>query len=49
MHRAARGGVPMDALLDEAAGDFSAALRSEEGKEGTSAFVAKRKPSWAKG
>ena len=49
MHRAARGGVSMDALLDEAAGDFSAALRSEEGKEGTSAFVAKRKPAWAAG
>jgi isohexenylglutaconyl-CoA hydratase len=47
MHRAARGGVPMDDLLDRAALDFSAALRSEEGLEGTSAFVAKRKPAWA--
>ena len=49
MHRAARGGVPMDELLDQAAQDFSAALRSEEGLEGTSAFVAKRKPNWAQG
>ena len=47
MHRAARGGVPMNDLLDEAAQDFSRALRSEEGREGTSAFVAKRKPRWA--
>lgn len=47
MHRAARGGVPVGDLLDEAAHDFSRALRSEEGKEGTSAFVAKRKPAWA--
>lgn len=47
MHRAALGGVPMDALLDQASEDFSAALRSDEGKEGTSAFVEKRKPAWA--
>ncbi len=47
MHRAARGGMPMGELLDQAAGEFSAALRSDEGKEGTSAFVEKRKPNWA--
>lgn len=47
MHRAAQGGIPMNDLLDHAAKNFSAALRSEEGKEGTSAFVAKRKPAWA--
>jgi isohexenylglutaconyl-CoA hydratase len=46
MHRAAQGGVPMGELLDRAAADFSAALRSEEGREGTSAFVARRKPNW---
>jgi isohexenylglutaconyl-CoA hydratase len=33
-------------LLDEAAEIFATAVRSAEGKEGTSAFVEKRKPSW---
>ncbi len=47
MHRAARGGVALDDLLDQAAREFSAALRSEEGREGTQAFVEKRKPGWA--
>jgi isohexenylglutaconyl-CoA hydratase len=33
-------------LLDDAAERFAAAVRSPEGREGTSAFVEKRKPSW---
>ena len=35
-----------EALLDQAAEDFVSAVRSDEGKEGTSAFVEKRKPAW---
>lgn len=46
MHRVAGGNMPMDALLDRAADDFVSAVRSEEGREGTRAFVEKRKPSW---
>jgi isohexenylglutaconyl-CoA hydratase len=46
MHRVAQGGVPMDALLDQAAEDFVSAVRSDEGREGTLAFVEKRKPAW---
>ena len=46
MHRAARGGETLDAQLDRAAGEFVAAVRSEEGREGTRAFVEKRKPAW---
>ncbi len=38
---------PLESLLDSAAKDFAAAIRSEEGQEGTMAFVQKRKPSWA--
>ena len=33
-------------LLDEAADVFTQALASDEGKEGTQAFLQKRKPSW---
>jgi len=33
-------------LLDDAAECFAAAVRSPEGREGTKAFVEKRKPSW---
>ncbi len=38
--------MPMTELLDHAADSFAAAVRSDEGHEGTSAFVDKRKPSW---
>jgi isohexenylglutaconyl-CoA hydratase len=41
------GSVPLEELLDRAAGDFTAAINSEEGKEGTAAFVEKRLPAWA--
>lgn len=34
-------------LLDRAADDFSAALGSHEGQEGTAAFLQKRLPEWA--
>lgn len=37
----------METLLDQAAQDFSNAVQSEEGAEGTQAFIQKRKPSWA--
>jgi len=37
---------PMEALLDQAAKDFAAAVSSEEGQEGTMAFVQKRSASW---
>ena len=33
-------------LLDEAAASFAASVRGPEGREGTAAFVEKRKPSW---
>lgn len=46
MHRVAKGGEPMDSLLDRAAEDFVSAVRSPEGAEGTKAFVEKRKPAW---
>jgi isohexenylglutaconyl-CoA hydratase len=42
----AAGPVSIPALLDEAAAVFAAAVRSPEGREGTRAFVEKRKPSW---
>ena len=32
---------------DSAADSFTAAFESEEGSEGTMAFIQKRKPSWA--
>jgi isohexenylglutaconyl-CoA hydratase len=42
----AAGPSPMAELLDDAAECFAAAVRSPEGREGTKAFVEKRKPSW---
>ncbi|MDH3491307.1 MAG: enoyl-CoA hydratase/isomerase family protein [Gammaproteobacteria bacterium] len=42
------GVVEHEALLDAAADAFTKALRSKEGQEGTSAFLNKRKPYWAK-
>ncbi|MCP5211119.1 MAG: enoyl-CoA hydratase/isomerase family protein [Hahellaceae bacterium] len=41
------GQTPLESLLDEAAKDFSAAVSSQEGQEGTMAFIQKRKPAWA--
>ena len=41
------GHMPMDELLDRAAADFAEAVASEEGQEGTLAFVQKRPPKWA--
>ena len=41
------GHVPIDELLDRAAGEFAKAVASEEGQEGTLAFVQKRPPKWA--
>ncbi len=38
--------MPMAALLDAAADSFAAAVRAPEGREGTAAFVEKRKPTW---
>lgn len=38
---------PLGPLLDQAAEDFANAVSSEEGIEGTLAFVQKRKPAWA--
>ena len=40
------GTVELETLLDEAADLFTQALSSDEGKEGTQAFMQKRKPSW---
>jgi isohexenylglutaconyl-CoA hydratase len=34
-------------LIDEAAAAFSLAAQGSEGIEGTTAFLQKRKPSWA--
>lgn len=42
------GSVPLEQLLDRAADDFTAAINSEEGKEGTAAFIEKRLPAWAR-
>jgi isohexenylglutaconyl-CoA hydratase len=36
----------MEPLLDRASDDFSKAMLSDEGQEGTAAFIQKRKPSW---
>lgn len=36
----------MELLLDRASDDFSKAMLSDEGQEGTTAFIQKRKPSW---
>lgn len=41
------GSAPLEQLLDRAADDFTAAINSPEGKEGTAAFVEKRLPNWA--
>jgi isohexenylglutaconyl-CoA hydratase len=41
------GSLPLEQLLDRAADDFTAAINSDEGKEGTGAFVQKRLPNWA--
>ncbi len=41
------GSVPLEQLLDRAADDFISALNSDEGREGTTAFLQKRLPSWA--
>jgi isohexenylglutaconyl-CoA hydratase len=41
------GSMDMEQLLDNAARDFAAAVRSDEGAEGTLAFVEKRLPNWA--
>jgi len=38
--------TPLDALLDQAADAFAAALRGAEGKEGVTAFIEKRPASW---
>lgn len=37
----------LEGLLDRASDDFSAAILSAEGQEGTQAFIDKRKPDWA--
>ncbi|MBV4488293.1 enoyl-CoA hydratase/isomerase family protein [Pseudomonas sp. SWRI153] len=42
----ASAGQPSSQLLDEAAQWFSEAVAGEEGTEGTTAFVQKRKPRW---
>ncbi|ROS01737.1 isohexenylglutaconyl-CoA hydratase [Sinobacterium caligoides] len=42
------GHQPLEQLLDEAAEAFSQAVQSDEGVEGTTAFVGKRLPEWAK-
>lgn len=41
------GVLEHEALLDAAAGYFADALTSEEGREGTAAFMGKRLPKWA--
>lgn len=38
---------PLEQLLDKAAGEFARAIRSDEGQEGTTAFMQKRPPQWA--
>jgi isohexenylglutaconyl-CoA hydratase len=42
----AAGPAPVAELLDQAAESFARAVRGEEGREGTRAFVEKRKPAW---
>jgi len=42
----AAGPSPIAELLDNAADVFAAAVRGSEGREGTKAFVEKRKPFW---
>ncbi len=41
------GVVEHEAMLDGAADTFASCLNSDEGKEGTKAFLEKRKPFWA--
>ena len=41
------GSVPLEDLLDRAATDFTKAIGSDEGREGTLAFMEKRLPNWA--
>ncbi len=41
------GSTDLESLLDRASDNFSAAINSEEGKEGTTAFLEKRLPAWA--
>lgn len=41
------GKKPLSTLLDEAADAFSQAVQSDEGVEGTTAFISKRLPKWA--
>jgi len=43
----AAGPAPLSELLDQAAESFVRAVRGPEGREGTKAFVEKRKPAWA--
>jgi len=43
----AAGPAPLSELLDQAAESFVRAVRGSEGREGTKAFVEKRKPAWA--
>lgn len=38
----------VESILDHAADEFTKAMLSDEGQEGTRAFVDKRKPKWAK-
>jgi isohexenylglutaconyl-CoA hydratase len=42
------GEIGLEQLLDRAADNFCAALRGPEGQEGSSAFLQKRRPAWAK-
>ena len=37
---------PAESLIDDAAALFAQAVLSEEGQEGTQAFMQKRKPRW---
>ena len=38
--------LPREELLDQSADAFAACLRGEEGQEGVTAFLEKRKPNW---
>ncbi len=43
----AAGNTALETLLDQAADQFSQAVQSKEGQEGTMAFIQKRLPGWA--